>query len=62
MLTNILGFIAFAIISFDVFMITPFGVLWTLKNLENNQYCYGIIIMCVTVVPLMFILYLLGLL
>ena len=47
--------IFFMNILFDLFMITPFGVYWTIKNLDEGKPCYGIIIMFVTAIPMMFI-------
>lgn len=44
-----------AIVLFDIFMVTPFGVMWTLKNMDDNKPCYGILITFVTIIPLMFI-------
>lgn len=52
---TVLKIIFVLIIAFDVFMVTPFGVYWTMKNLDDGDYCYGIIIMFVTAIPLMFI-------
>jgi len=36
---------------FDCFMITPFGALWILKNLDENKPCYGILIVFITIIP-----------
>ena len=47
--------IFYVIVLFDIFMVTPFGVMWTLKNLDEEKPCYGILIMFTTVIPLMFI-------
>lgn len=58
----ILKIIFVLIIAFDFFMVTPFGVYWTMKNLDDGDYCYGIIIMFVTAIPLMIIAGVLGLL
>ena len=44
-----------AIVLFDIFMVTPFGVMWTLKNMDDDKPCYGILITFVTIIPLMFI-------
>lgn len=40
---------------FDIFMVTPFGVMWMLKNLDEGKPCYGVLIMFVTAIPLMLI-------
>lgn len=61
-MTTILKIIFVLIIAFDFFMVTPFGVCWTMKNLDDGNYCYGIIIMFVTAIPLMIIAGVLGLL
>ena len=61
-MTTILKIIFVLIIAFDFFMVTPFGVYWTMKNLDDGDYCYGVIIMFVTVIPLMIIGEVLGLL
>ena len=42
-------------ILFDFFMVTPFGVYWTMKNLDEGKPCYGIIIMFITAIPMMII-------
>lgn len=47
--------IFFAILLFDIFMASPFGAMWTLKNLDDDKPCYGILIMFVTAIPMMFI-------
>lgn len=44
-----------AILLFDFFMATPFGVMWTFKNLDEGKPCYGILTMFVTAIPLMLI-------
>lgn len=54
-MTTILSIIFIAILSFDIFMATPFGFLWTAYDLDNNHYCYGIIIVFVTAIPEMII-------
>lgn len=36
--------IFFAVIALDVFMVTPFGVLWMLKDMEESKPVYGVII------------------
>lgn len=43
------------ILLFDIFMVTPFGVMWTIKNLDEGKPCYGILIMFITAIPLMLI-------
>ena len=47
--------IFFMNIIIDLFMVTPFGVCWTMKNLDEGKACYGIIIMFVTAIPMMII-------
>lgn len=47
--------IFFVIVLFDLFMITPFGVMWTFYNTEEGKPCYGVLIMAVTIIPLMLI-------
>ena len=42
-------------ILFDIFMVTPFGVYWIMKNLDEGKPCYGIIIMFITAIPMMII-------
>lgn len=54
-MTTILTIIFGMIIAFDVFMVTPFGVLWTMKNMDEGKPCYGMIIFFATIVPLMII-------
>ena len=44
-----------AILLFDFFMVTPFGAMWTFKNLDEGKSCYGILIMFATAIPLMLI-------
>ena len=61
-MTTVLKIIFVLIIAFDFFMVTPFGAYWTMKNLDDGDYCYGIIIMFVTAIPLMIIAGVLGLL
>ena len=61
-MTTILKIIFILIIAFDFFMVTPFGVCWIMKNLDEGKCCYGIIITCVTTIPLMIIAETLGLL
>lgn len=55
MLNKILTIIFFGIILFDIFMVTPFGAAWTMKNLDEDKPCYGIIIAFLSAIPLMFI-------
>lgn len=50
-----MSIIFFAIVLFDIFMVTPFGAMWMFKDLDEEKPCYGIIIMFVTAIPLMFI-------
>ena len=52
--------IFFIAIAFYAFMITPFGVYWTIKNMDENKPCYGIIIVYTSVIPVMIIGSLLG--
>lgn len=40
------------IILFDIFMVTPFGMGWTMKSLEKGKPCYGVLIMFGTAIPL----------
>ena len=47
--------IFFAIVLFDLFMVTPFGAMWTFSNMDEGKPCYGVLIMFVTAIPLMFI-------
>lgn len=54
-MTTILTIIFGVIITFDVFMVTPFGVYWTMKNMDEGKPCYGVIIFFVTIIPLMII-------
>lgn len=42
-------------LAFDVFMITPFGAYWTMKNMDENKPCYGIIIAFTSAIPMMII-------
>lgn len=39
--------IFFAVVCFDVFMATPFGMYWTMKDLDDNKPARGIILMFV---------------
>ena len=52
---TILAIIFWKILVFDVFTVTPFGVWWTLDNLEEGRPCYSILIMFFTTIPLMII-------
>ena len=52
---TIMTAIFIAILLFDIFMATPFGVLWTLKNMDEGKPCYGILITFGTIIPLMII-------
>ncbi len=52
---TIMTIIFVVILLFDIFMATPFGVLWTLKNMDEGKPCYGILIAFGTAIPLMFI-------
>lgn len=44
-----------AILLFDIFMVTPFGIMWTFKNREDGKPCYGILVMVITIIPLVLI-------
>ena len=52
---TIMTIIFVVILLFDIFMATPFGVLWTLKNMDEGKPCYGILITFGTAIPLMLI-------
>lgn len=54
-MTTVLTIIFILILSFDVFMITPFGVMWTLKNRDDGKPCYGMIALFISIIPLMVI-------
>lgn len=54
-MTTVLTIIFFLILSFDVFMVTPFGVLWTMKNLDEGKPCYGMITLFIFIIPLLVI-------
>lgn len=54
-MTTVLTIIFFLILSFDVFMVTPFGVLWTMKNLDEGKPCYGMITLFISIIPLLVI-------
>lgn len=51
MITTIFTIIFIGFIGFYAFMITPFGVMWTMKNMDDGKPCYGMIIMFISVVP-----------
>ena len=44
-----------AILLFDIFMVTPFGAMWTFKNMDEGKPCYGMLIVFGTVIPMMLI-------
>lgn len=52
---TILAIILWKILLFDIFMVTPFGIWWTLDNLNEGKPCYGILIMFFTAIPFMII-------
>lgn len=52
---TIMSIIFFTIALFDIFMVSPFGATWTFKNLDEGKPCYGILIMFITSIPLVFI-------
>lgn len=52
---TILAIILWKILLFDIFMVTPFGIWWTLDNLDEGKPCYGILIMFFTAIPFMII-------
>ena len=54
-MTNVLTTIFILILSFDVFMVTPFGARWTLKNLDEGKPCYGMIAMFISIIPFLVI-------
>lgn len=54
-MTTILTIIFGMIIAFDVFMATPFGLAWTMKNMDEGKPCYGIIIVFASAIPLLII-------
>lgn len=57
---TILAIILWKILLFDIFMVTPFGMWWTLDNLDEGKPCYGILIMFFTAIPFMIIGFYLG--
>ncbi len=52
---TVMTIIFVAIILFDIFMITPFGAMWTFKNRDEGKPCYGALITFGTIIPLMII-------
>lgn len=44
---TVLTIIFFAVVCFDFFMATPFGMSWTMKDLDNGKPARGIIAMFV---------------
>ena len=54
-MTTILTIIFGMIVAFDIFMASPFGMIWTLKNLDAGKPCYGVIIVFVSAIPLLII-------
>jgi len=48
------------IVLFDLFMVTPFGAMWTFKNMDEGKPCYGALIALGTIIPAMIIGYYLG--
>ena len=61
MLYNILTVIFFLIICFYVFMATPFGLWWTMSDLDNGRSCKGMLIIFWTILPELIIGSILGL-
>lgn len=57
---TIMTIIFTTIVLFDIFMVTPFGAMWTFKDLDEGKPCYGILITFGTSIPLMIIGYYLG--
>ena len=57
---TVLEVIAILIILFDVIMVTPLGARWMLKDFDNSAPVRGIIAVCVSAVPLLVILSILG--
>ena len=43
-MTTFLTIIFFAIICFDVFMATPFGMFWVMADLDNGKTARGIVL------------------
>lgn len=54
-MTTALTIIFILIVSFDVFMVTPFGARLTHKNLEEGKPCYGMIALFISIIPLLVI-------
>lgn len=54
-MTTALTIIFILILAFDVFMVTPFGVWWTLKSLDEGKPCYGMITLFISIIPLLVI-------
>ena len=52
---TILAIILWKILLFDIFMVTSFGIWWTLDSLDGGKPCYGILIMFLTAIPFMII-------
>ncbi len=52
--------IAILVLLFDVIMVTPLGAKWMLKDFDNNAPVRGIIAVCVSAIPLLVILSILG--
>ncbi len=59
-MTTVLTIIFILILLFDIFMVTPFGAMWTMKNMDEGKPCYGIIAMFVSAIPLCIIGSILG--
>lgn len=59
-MTTVLTIIFILILAFDVFMITPFGVMWALKNHDDGKPCYGMIALFISIIPLLVIGSILG--
>lgn len=57
---TIMTIIFAVIVLFNIFMVTPFGAMWTFKSLDEGKPCYGILITFGTSIPLMIIGYYLG--
>ena len=54
-MTTIFTIIFFAILAFDVFMVTPFGMMWALKDHDEGRPMRGVLIVFGTVIPEMII-------
>ena len=59
-MTTVLTIIFILILSFDLFMITPFGAWWMWKNMDEGKPCYGIIAVFISIIPLLVIGSILG--